>query len=60
MKKETRAVVHDDGLMLDGEWRETQTANYFSDVYPFDCTVPSANATFCRKHGTLLSAGSLV
>ncbi len=46
--------------VLDGELRETQTANYFSDVYPVDCAVPPVNALFCRKHGTLLSAGSLL
>lgn len=47
-------------LVLDGELRETQTANYFSDVYPIDCTVSPANALFCRKNGTLLQAGNLL
>ena len=28
----------------DGELRETQTANYFSNLYPIDCAVPSVNA----------------
>lgn len=46
--------------LLDGELRETQTANYFSDVYPIDCTVSPANALFCRKNGTLLQAGNLL
>lgn len=46
--------------VLDGELRETQTANYFSDVYPIDCTVSPANALFCRKNGTLLQAGNLL
>ncbi len=37
------------GKMLDGELRETQTANYFthplfSNFSPVDCAVPSANA----------------
>jgi hypothetical protein len=41
-------------LVLDGELREAQTANYFSDVYPIDCTVSPANALFCRKHAALL------
>lgn len=49
-----------DLLLLDGELRETQTANYFSDVYPIDCTVSPANALFCRKNGTLLQAGNLL
>lgn len=39
--------------MLDSELRETQTANYFSGLYPTDCAVPSANAWFCRKYCTL-------
>ena len=39
--------------MLDSELRETQTANYFSGLYPTDCAVPSANAWSCRKYCTL-------
>lgn len=31
-------------LVLGGELRETQTANYFSNFSPVDCAVPSANA----------------
>ena len=31
-------------MVLDGELRETQTANYFSSFSPVDCAVPSANA----------------
>ncbi len=31
-------------ILLDGELRETQTANYFSNFSPVDCAVPSANA----------------
>ncbi len=30
--------------MSDGKLMETQTANYFSDIYPIDCAVLSANA----------------
>ena len=30
--------------LLDGELRETQTADYFSSLCPIDCTVPSLNA----------------
>lgn len=30
--------------MSDGELRETQTANYFSNLYPIDCAVPSVDA----------------
>ena len=30
--------------VLDGELRETQTADYFSSLCPIDCTVPSLNA----------------
>lgn len=40
-------------IVSDGELRETQTANYFSNLYPIDCAVPSVNAPSCRKHGTL-------
>ena len=32
------------GMMSDGELRETQTANYFSNLYPIDCAVLSVNA----------------
>lgn len=31
-------------IVLDGELRETQTADYFSSLCPIDCTVPSLNA----------------
>ena len=31
-------------LVSDGELRETQTANYFSNLYPIDCAVPSVDA----------------
>lgn len=31
-------------IVLGGELRETQTANYFSNFSPVDCAVPSANA----------------
>ena len=31
-------------IMSDGELRETQTANYFSNIYPIDCAVLSVNA----------------
>ena len=41
--------------MSDGKLRETQTANYFSDIYPIDCAVLSANAQSCQKCCTLLS-----
>ena len=41
--------------MSDGELRETQTANYFSDIYLIDCAVLSANAQSCQKCCTLLS-----
>lgn len=30
--------------MSDGKLMGTQTANYFSDIYPIDCAVLSANA----------------
>lgn len=39
----------------DGKLMETQTANYFSDIYPIDCAVLSANAQSCQKCCTLLS-----
>ena len=39
--------------MSDGELRETQAANYFSNLYPIDCAVLSVNAQSCRKYGTL-------
>ena len=41
--------------MSDGKLMETQTANYFSDIYPIDCAVLSANAQSCQKCCTLLS-----
>ena len=41
--------------MSDGELREKQTANYFSDIYPIDCAVLSANAQSCPKCCMLLS-----
>ena len=44
------------GQLSDGELRETQTANYFSDIYPIDSAVLSANAQSCRKCSELLSA----
>ena len=44
------------GILSDGELRETQTANYFSDIYPIDSAVLSANAQSCRKCSELLSA----
>ena len=31
-------------MVSDGKLMETQTANYFSDIYPIDCAVLSANA----------------
>ena len=40
--------------LSDGELREKQTANYFSDIYPIDCAVLSANAQSCPKCCTLL------
>lgn len=42
--------------LSDGELKETQMANYFSNVYPIDCAVLSVNAQSCRKCGALLSA----
>ena len=30
--------------LSDGELRETQTANYFSNLYPIDCAVTAVNA----------------
>ena len=41
-------------IVSDGELREKQTANYFSDIYPIDCAVLSANAQSCPKCCTLL------
>ena len=42
------------GLQLsDGELRETQMTNYFSNLYPIDCAVLSVNAQSYRKYGTL-------
>lgn len=40
-------------LVSDGELRETQMTNYFSNLYPIDCAVLSVNAQFYRKYGTL-------
>lgn len=40
--------------LSDGKLMETQTANYFSDIYPIDCAVLSANAQSCPKCCTLL------
>ena len=37
----------------DGELRETQMTNYFSNLYPIDCAVLSVNAQSYRKYGTL-------
>ena len=31
-------------IVSDGELRETQTADYFSNLYPIDRAVPSVNA----------------
>ena len=33
-----------DDRVSDGELRETQTANYFSNLYPIDCAVTAVNA----------------
>ena len=41
------------GIVSDGELRETQMTNYFSNLYPIDCAVLSVNAQFYRKYGTL-------
>ena len=41
--------------LSDSELRETQTANYFSNLYPIDCAVLPVNACPCRKCGALLS-----
>jgi hypothetical protein len=41
--------------LSDGELREKQTANYFSDIYPIDCAVLSANAQSYPKCCTLLA-----
>ena len=46
-------------LVLDGELRETQIANYFSTSCRIDGAVPSANAFPCRRYGTLLPTGNL-
>ena len=42
-----------EAMLSDGELKETQTANYFSNLYPIDCAVPSETAQSCRKYGTL-------
>ena len=40
------ASVNENGvnLLSDGELSEMQTANYFSNLYPVDCAVPSVDA----------------
>lgn len=38
------SIEYQKGILLGGELRETQTANYFSNFSPVDCAVPSANA----------------
>ena len=53
---EIRSLSNQRFQMSDGELRETQTANYFSDIYPIDSAVLSANAQSCRKCSELLSA----
>ena len=47
--KQTMRIKHKPNKQIllrlsDGELREKQTANYFSDIYPIDCAVLSANA----------------
>ena len=37
-------VLTEVDMVSDGKLMETQTANYFSDIYPIDCAVLSANA----------------
>ncbi len=39
-----RILERPEYMVSDGELRETQTANYFSNLYPIDCAVPSVNA----------------
>ena len=39
-----RKILQKGGMLSDGKLMETQTANYFSDIYPIDCAVLSANA----------------
>ena len=39
-----RLILVPEQRMSDGKLMETQTANYFSDIYPIDCAVLSANA----------------
>ena len=46
--------------VLDGELRETQTADCFSGVYLIDNTVLPTNACLRQIHGTLLSIGKRV
>ncbi|MCI8566614.1 MAG: AAA family ATPase [Lachnospiraceae bacterium] len=48
-------LIDEYDVLSDGKLRETQTANYFSDIYPIDCAVLSANAQSCQKCCTLLS-----
>ena len=57
--KQTMRIKHKPNKQIllrlsDGELREKQTANYFSDIYPIDCAVLSANAQSCPKCCTLL------
>ena len=42
-----------EACMSDGELRETQMTNYFSNLYPIDCAVLSVYAQSYRKYGTL-------
>ena len=43
-EKETIVNFNEGEKVSDGKLMETQTANYFSDIYPIDCAVLSANA----------------
>jgi hypothetical protein len=54
--EEVQVGTDTEAQVSDGELRETQTANYFSDIYPIDSAVLSANAQSCRKCSELLSA----
>ena len=44
LSDEEREQAEHDARVSDGKLMETQTANYFSDIYPIDCAVLSANA----------------
>ncbi len=55
LTKEEKEVFLKLYKVSDGKLMETQTANYFSDIYPIDCAVLSANAQSCQKCCTLLS-----